>query len=258
MTYANLLLSVEDGIGLLQFNRPEAQNALNKATVDEVYRALDDFRANAAVGVVILTGAGDKAFVGGADIKDLLARGRKEGLEGINARLFTAIEQFEKPTIAAVNGLALGGGCEIAMACDLRVASEAAKFGLPETGLGIIPGAGGTQRLPRLVGLGKAKELVLTGDIITAVEALRIGLVNQVVPAEQLMPAARAMAGKILSRGPLAVRLAKQALNLSARASLDVGLQFEVMSQAVLFESADKKEGMTAFLEKRKPQFRGE
>ncbi len=258
MSYANLLLSVEDGIALLQFNRPEARNALNKATVDEVYRALDELRANAAVGVVILTGAGDKAFVGGADIKDLLSRGRKEGLEGINARLFTAIEQFEKPTIAAVNGFARGGGCEIAMACDLRVASEAAKFGLPETGLGIIPGAGGTQRLPRLVGLGKAKELVLTGDIITAVEALRIGLVNQVVPADQLMPAARTMAAKILSRGPLAVRLAKQALNLSARAPLDVGLQFEVMSQAVLFESADKKEGMTAFIEKRKPQFKGE
>lgn len=258
MSYANLLLSVEDGIGLLQINRPEARNALNKATVDEAYRALDELRANAAVGVVILTGAGDKAFVGGADIKDLLGRGRKEGLEGINARLFTAIEQFEKPTIAAVNGFALGGGCEIAMACDLRVASEAAKFGLPETGLGIIPGAGGTQRLPRLVGLGKAKELVLTGEIITAVEAHRIGLVNQVVPPDQLMAAAREMAKKILSRGPLAVRLAKQALNLSARAPLDVGLQFEVMSQAVLFESADKKEGMTAFLEKRKPQFQGE
>ncbi len=258
MPYENLLLSVEDGIGILQFNRPEVRNALDKATVDEVYLALDEFRANDAVGVVILTGAGDKAFVGGADIKDLLARGMKEGLQGINARLFTAIEQFEKPTIAAVNGFALGGGCEIAMACDLRVASDAAKFGLPETGLGIIPGAGGTQRLPRLVGLGKAKELVLTGDIIPAAEALRIGLVNQVVPPDQVLTAAREMARKILTRGPLAVRLAKQALNLSARAPLDVGLQFEVMAQSVLFESADKKEGMTAFLEKRKPQFKGE
>ncbi|MEK7865888.1 MAG: enoyl-CoA hydratase-related protein [Planctomycetota bacterium] len=258
MPYENLLLSVEDGIGLLQFNRPEVRNALNKATVDEVYRALDEFRADDSVGVVILTGAGDKAFVGGADIKDLLARKMKEGLQGINARLFTAIEQFEKPTIAAVNGFALGGGCEIAMACDLRVASEAAKFGLPETGLGIIPGAGGTQRLPRLVGLGKAKELVLTGEIIPAAEALRIGLVNQVVPPAQVLTAAKEMARKILSRGPLAVRLAKQALNLSARAPLDAGLQFEVMAQSVLFESADKKEGMTAFLEKRKPQFKGE
>ncbi len=258
MPYENLLLSVEDGIGVLQFNRPEVRNALNKATVDEVYQALDEFRANDAVGVVILTGAGDKAFVGGADIKDLLARRMMEGLQAINARLFTTIEQFEKPTIAAVNGFALGGGCEIAMACDLRVASEGAKFGLPETGLGIIPGAGGTQRLPRLVGLGKAKELVLTGDIIPAAEALRIGLVNQVVPPDQVMKAAKEMARKILTRGPLAVRLAKQALNLSARAPLDVGLQFEVMAQSVLFESADKKEGMSAFLEKRKPQFKGE
>lgn len=258
MPYENLLVSVEDGIGVLQFNRPDVRNALNKATVDEVYLALDEFRANEAVGVVILTGAGDKAFVGGADIKDLLARRMKEGLQAINARLFTTIEQFEKPTIAAVNGFALGGGCEIAMACDLRVASESAKFGLPETGLGILPGAGGTQRLPRLVGLGKAKELVLTGEIIPASEAFRIGLVNQVVAPDQVMTAAREMAKKILSRGPLAIRLAKQALNLSARAPLDVGLQFEVVAQSVLFESADKREGMSAFLEKRKPQFRGE
>lgn len=257
-TYKTILLEVSAGIATLTVNRPEVRNALGAETVAEIQAALRELAGRNDVGVLILTGAGDKAFVAGADIRELRQRGKREGLEAINQELFTAVETFPWPVIAAVNGYALGGGCELSLACDIRVAAEEARFGFPETGLGIMPAAGGTQRLPRLVGWGKAKELILTGEIIDAREAARVGLVSQVVPRSDLLATAKAYAEKILSRGPLAVRLAKLALNVSARAGLDAGLEVERLAQTILFESKDKQEGMTAFLEKRKPKFRGE
>ncbi|MGH9861954.1 MAG: enoyl-CoA hydratase/isomerase family protein [Candidatus Acidiferrales bacterium] len=257
-TYKTILVEVSGRIATLTVNRPEVRNALGKETVGEMHAALRALAAREDVGLLIITGAGDKAFVSGADIREVRQRGKREALEAINQELFSAVENFPWPVIAAVNGFALGGGFELALACDLRVAAEEAKFGFPETGLGIIPAAGGTQRLPRYVGWGKAKELIYTGDILDAREAERLGIVNQVAPRAELMAAARALAEKILSRGPLAVRLAKLSLNVAARAGLDVGLQVERLAQTILFESKDKLEGTTAFLEKRKPKFRGE
>lgn len=257
MNYENLLLSCENQIAILTVNRPDVRNALDGKTGGEIRQALAELESREDVGVVILTGAGDKAFVSGADIRELKTRTVLDGLRALNQALSTLLEQFPKPIIAAVNGYALGGGCELALACDLRVASDRAKLGLPETGLGILPGAGGTQRLPRLVGMGRAKELILTGKIVDAVEAERIGLVNRVVPHEQLIPAAREMAAQILARGPLATRLAKLALNLSAETAQEAGLIIEKLAQSILYQSEDKLEGMTAFLEKRKPRFRG-
>lgn len=256
--FKTLLLDIAGGVATLAVNRPEVRNALDFETIGELHAALDHLRDRDDVGVVILTGSGDRAFVSGADIRELAQRKKRDALLGINQRLFTAVEELPKPVVAAVNGVAFGGGCELAMACDLRVAVEEARFGLPETGLGIIPAAGGTQRLPRLVGWGKARELILTGELIDAAEALRIGLVSKVVPRDRLMPEARAYADKMLARGPLALRLAKLALNASARTGLDTGLTIESLAQAICFESTDKAEGMAAFLEKRKPSFRGE
>ncbi len=246
-------VKVEGGIGLVTVDRPEVRNALDRQTADEIRAALADFAARKDVGCVVLTGAGDKVFVSGADVRELQKKDKHDALDSVLSRLFSEIERFPKPTLAAVNGYALGGGCELALACDLRTASENARFGLPETGLGIIPGAGGTQRLPRIVGLGRAKEIILTGEIVDARRALEIGLVNAVGP--DALAAAREMAGKILARAPLALRLAKAALNLGTP---DTGLQFEIAAQALLFETKDKLEGTTAFLEKRKPAFRGE
>ncbi|MFQ5777612.1 MAG: enoyl-CoA hydratase/isomerase family protein [Terriglobia bacterium] len=256
--YRTILLEVSDGIATLTVNRPQVRNALGAETVEEIQAALRELTGRDDVGVVVLTGAGEKAFVSGADIREIRQRGKREALEAINQRLFTAVETFEKPVIAAVNGYALGGGLELALACDIRIAAQEAVFGFPETGLGIMPAAGGTQRLPRIVGWGKAKELILTGERIDAATAERLGLVSRVVPRAELLQAARTMAGKILSRGPLAIRLAKAALNISARAGLDVGLEVERLAQTILFESKDKREGTTAFLEKRKPEFHGE
>jgi enoyl-CoA hydratase len=208
--------------------------------------------------VLIITGAGDKAFVSGADINAIRARKRDDALASINSRLMSAIEAHDAVSIAAVNGYALGGGCEVALACDLRIASTTAVFGLPEPTLGIIPGAGGTQRLPRIVGLGRAKEMILTGARWDAVRALEVGLVSRVVPPAELLPAARALADQVLALGPLAVKLAKAALNASSQMPLSAGLAFESTAQAITFDSHDKMEGTTAFLEKRKPIFRGD
>ncbi len=256
--YNTILLEVSGGIATLTVNRPEVRNALGKETVEEIHAALRELAARDDARVLILTGVGDKAFVSGADIREIRQRGKREALDAINQELFTAVENFLWPVIAAVNGYALGGGFELALACDLRVAAEEAKFGFPETGLGIMPAAGGTQRLPRHIGWGKAKEYIFTGEMIDARTAERLGLVSAVVPRSELMAAARALAGKILTRGPLAVRLAKLSLNVAARAGLDAGLQVERLAQTILFESKDKLEGTTAFLEKRKPQFKGE
>lgn len=244
-------------MAVLTVNRPEKRNALDGATVAEFHAALEAVRA-ARVGVLIVTGAGDKAFVSGADIAAIRSRRRDDALRSVNSGLMAAVEAHEAVVVAAVNGVALGGGCELALACDLRLCAEHAVFGLPEPSLGIIPGAGGTQRLPRVVGLGRAKEMVLTGARWDAGTALRYGLVSEVVPAAELLPAARKMAERVLALGPLAVRLSKAALNASSQMPLSAGLVFESTAQAITFESADKEEGTAAFLEKRRPVFRGE
>ncbi len=257
MTYQNLRLEIDGRIASLTVARPEVRNALDGPTVEEFHRALAQV-ATAKVGVLIITGAGDKAFVSGADIRAIRERRRDDALASINSRLMTAIEGHEAVSIAAVNGVAFGGGCELALACDLRIASENAMFGLPEPSLGIIPGAGGTQRLPRIVGLGRAKEMILTGARWDAEKALAAGLVSEVVPSEGLLATARSLANRILALGPLAVRLAKTALNASSEMPLSAGLLFESTAQAITFESEDKREGTSAFLDKRKPVFRGE
>ena len=248
---------VSESIGTLVIDRPEVKNALDLETVTAVREALGRLEADTSVGAVIITGAGETAFVSGADINDIRARGRDEGLAAINSSLFAEIERFPRPTIAAINGYALGGGCELALACDIRIAADTAKFGQPELGLGIIPGAGATQRLPRIIGLGRAKHLVLTGEIIDAKQALEIGLVSAIAPPGQLQLRARELAKKILRQGPLAARLAKIALNASARVDMDSGLLIETLAQALCYSSEDKLEGTSAFLEKRKPKFTG-
>jgi len=255
--YHNLELRQDGRLATLTVNRPAVRNALDGDTVAEMHRALDEVRAARAT-VLIVTGQGDQAFVSGADISAIRERRRDDALASINSRLMTAVEAHEAVTIAAVNGYALGGGCELALACDLRIAADNAVFGLPEPSLGIIPGAGGTQRLPRIVGLGRAKEMILTGARWDARKALEAGLVSQVVPLDGLMAAARAMAERVLALGPLAVRLAKAAVNASSQMPLGAGLAFESTAQAITFESRDKMEGTSAFLEKRRPRFTGE
>ena len=255
--YKNIRLSIEEGIATLVIDRPSVKNALNRDTVDECHAALQSLAAEPAAGVLVITGAGESAFVSGADINDIRARTRDDGLAAINSSLFSAVERFPRPTIAAINGYALGGGCELALACDIRVAADTAKFGQPELGLGIIPGAGATQRLPRAVGLGWAAHLILTGDIIDARQALEIGLVTAVMPASQLHVRVRELAKRILRQGPLAARLAKLAIQASARVDLDSGLLIETLAQALCYSSEDKQEGTAAFLEKRKAKFTG-
>lgn len=255
--YSNIRVDISESIATLTIDRPAVKNALNLETVQECHAALAALAANAEVGVLIVTGAGESSFVSGADINDIRARGLQDGLAAINSSLFAALEKFPRPTIAAINGYALGGGCELALACDIRVAADTAKFGQPELGLGIIPGAGATQRLPRIVGMGWAKHLVLTGEIIDAKQALEIGLVTAVMPASQLHVRARELGKKILRQGPLAARLAKLALNASSSVDLDSGLLIETLAQAICYDSDDKQEGTAAFLEKRKPKFTG-
>jgi len=252
-----ILLAFEGRVATLTVNRPEVRNALDTATVDAFHRALDEVTRSKTL-VLIVTGAGDKSFVSGADVRAIRERRRDDALAGINSRLMAAVEGHDAVTIAAVNGYALGGGCELALACDLRIAAENAVFGLPEPSLGIIPGAGGTQRLPRIVGLGRAKEMILTGARWDARRALEYGLVGEVQPLAELAQAARALAAKVLALGPLAVRLAKTALNASQQMPLAAGLLFESTAQALTFESADKLEGTAAFLEKRAATFTGE
>jgi enoyl-CoA hydratase len=252
VSYSTILVDVEDRLAVVTFNRPEKRNAIDRTMVNELHDALDGLVADGVAQACVFVGAGDKAFVGGADIAQLRERTADDALQTINAALFNRIESLPFPTLAAVKGYCLGGGCELAMCCDLRVAGEGSKFGQPEVALGIIPAAGGTQRLPRLVGLGRAKELVLTGRIIGAGEAERIGLVNRVVPDDEVLEAAKGLAGEILANGSLAVRLAKLCLNNSSRTGQDSALLLEQISQAVLFESEEKRARMTAFLEKRR------
>jgi len=257
MAHSNIRLEIADAIATLTIDRPDVKNALDLHTVGELRAALQSLAANDEAGVLIITGGGESAFVSGADINDIRARGRDEGLAAINSSLFAEIERFPRPTIAAINGYALGGGCELALACDIRIAADTAKFGQPELGLGIIPGAGATQRLPRIIGMGRAKYLILTGEIIDAKQALEIGLVSIVTPPGQLQIRARELAKRILRQGPLAARLAKVTLNASARVDMDSGLLLETLAQALCYSSEDKLEGTSAFLEKRKPKFTG-
>ena len=251
-SYTSILVDIEDRLATITFNRPEKRNAIDQTMINELHDALDGMVADGVVQCAIFTGAGDKAFIGGADIAQLRERSADDALKTINAALFNKIEALPFPTIAAVLGYCLGGGCELSMCCDLRVCGEGAKFGQPEVALGIIPAAGGTQRLPRLVGLGRAKDLVLTGRIIGAQEAHAMGLVNRVHPDDEVIAGARELAGEILKNGALAVRLAKLNLNNSARTGQDAGLLLEQVTQAVLFESEEKRERMTRFLERKK------
>ena len=257
MEYQNILLTHNNGLAVLTLNRPEVRNALDFETWSEIRAAVRELRFDATVRVVAITGASGKAFASGADIKALLARPVLDQLNSEVNDTLNEIEALNKPVIAAVDGFALGGGCELAMACDIRVATTRSKFGQPEPNLGIIPGAGGTQRLQRLVGIGKAKELIFTGDILDAAEAAKIGLVNRVVEPEQLMAEVEKMAEKIKGKGPVAISVAKMAINTGANTDLFSGLAVERLAQTVALATEDKVEGMTAFIEKRKPEFKG-
>jgi len=259
MEYVNLLISVSDKIATITINRPKSLNALNPATMRELSAAFEEIAAREDAGVVLLTGSGEKAFVAGADISEMRHFTPLQALEfGVFGQgVLERIERLPQPVIGVINGFALGGGCELAMACDLLIAADTAKFGQPEVNLGIIPGYGGTQRLPRLVGRNLAKELVLTGEMITAQRAHEIGLVNRVVPQADLMNAAREVAAKILSKGPVAVRTAKMAMNRGLDLDLSNACALEANAFAVGFSTADRVEGMTAFLEKRKASFTG-
>ena len=259
MPYESLLFDVRDRVATITVNRPDKLNALNDATIRELERAIDEAVERDDVGGVLLTGAGSKAFVAGADIAELAEQGpldgRQRALDG--QRVFTKFERSPKPVIAAVNGYALGGGCELALACHLRLASESARFGLPEVKLGICPGYGGTQRLARLIGKGRALELILTAEMIDAAEAYRIGLVNRVVPAAELSGAAEVMLRQMLAQGPIAVMLAIDAVNRGLESTLDEGLQIEASHFGLLAATEDMREGMRAFLEKRQAVFQG-
>jgi enoyl-CoA hydratase len=259
MPYTNILLEIGSKIATITINRPKALNALNQETLLELIDCFKNVKDNDDAQIVILTGSGEKAFVAGADISFM------RELNPLAVRAFAClgqecmdtIERLEKPVIAAVNGFALGGGCELAISCDIRLASDNAKFGQPEVNLGILPGFGGTQRLPRLIGRGRASELIFTGDMIDAAEAFRIGLVNRVFPQDKLLPACREMAHKIISRGPVAVRLSKDAIINGSEMDLARACAYEVDQFALSFTSADQKEGMDAFLEKRPARFQG-
>jgi enoyl-CoA hydratase len=257
-TYETLLVEQREHVAIITINRPDKRKALNIKTREEGAAALDELRADDGVRVVVITGAGDKAFIAGADIGEFAGRTAVTQRDVMIGRsLFTAIDTFPKPVIAMINGYCLGGGCELAMACDLRIASERASFGQPEINLGIIPGGGGTQRLTHLVGEGKAMELILTGEIIDAQVAHSIGLVNMVVPHEELAAKTLEIANRIAEKSPVALRLAKEAVKTAARSTLDEGLRREIDLFALCFSSADKDEGVNAFLEKRKPEFKG-
>ena len=259
MDYKNIVVEKEDNIVIITISREKALNALNDATIMEMQDFFGHAWMDKEIGCVIITGAG-KAFVAGADISELVKCDVKSGIKKsmLGLYLMKSIENFPRPVIAAVNGFALGGGCELAMACDIRLVSERAKFGQPEVNLGLIPGYGGTQRLSRLVGRGKAKQLIMTGDMIDAAEAYRIGLADEVYAPDELMDRAKAMAKLIASKAPIAVTVAKECINRGLDVNLSAGCDFEKTSFGTIYGTDDAKEGMTAFLEKRKADFKGE
>ncbi len=259
MEYTNLLIERQDAVVLVSINRPKALNALNSEVLGELSQAFREFAQDKSVGAVVITGAGEKSFVAGADITQMkdfnVLEGRNFAMLG--QKVFNQVENLPQPVIAAINGFALGGGCELAMACDIRIAGENAKFGQPEVGLGVTAGFGGTQRLPRLVGRGKAKELLFTGDIIGAQEALTIGLADRVVPVAEVKTYALELARKILSKSPVAVQMTKAAVNKGLDMDLANGQHYEAEVFGLCFSTADQKEGMAAFVEKRKAEFSG-
>ena len=255
----NVLYEKKGPIAYVTLNRPKVMNALNKATINELRAAFEDAREDSVVHGVILTGGGEKAFAAGADIAEIANNTAVEAEEGTRRgqALTDLIENLGKPVIAAVNGFALGGGCELAMACSIRIAAESAKFGQPEVKLGVIPGYGGTQRMPRLIGRGRALKLILSGDIIDAAEAYRIGLVDELVPGASLIERAEAILKKIVANAPLSVKYALEAVNKGLETSVAEGLLIEASLFAVCASTDDKKEGTSAFLEKRAPKFHG-
>jgi enoyl-CoA hydratase len=257
--YKTLIYEKKENIGLLTINRPEKMNAISQELTAELSQLLDEVENDDDLRVIVITGAGDKAFVAGADINELVERDARLGRRVSRERqeIFSRIENLHVPVIAAVNGYALGGGLELALACSIRICSEKAQFGAPEVKLGIIPGDGGTQRLPRLVGQGRAMEMIITGDFIDAQEAHRIGLANKVFPPDKLMEKAMELAQKIASRPPLAVRYAKEAVNRSQEGDSASGFALESYLHALSCTTEDKKEGVSAFLEKRKGKFKG-
>ncbi len=259
MTYENLLIQIDSGIAIITINRPKAMNALNEKTLLELQDIFASVAEDVAVKVVILTGSGEKAFVAGADIAAMQPLSALEARQfaKLGHRVMSAIERCPKPVIAAVNGFALGGGCELALGCDIRIVAENARFGQPEVNLGVIPGFGGTQRLARLIGKGRALELILTGEMIDAAEAYRIGLANKVVPLDQLLDTTKKMASAIISKGSYAVQLAKEAVHNGLELDLDRANQYEAELFGLCFATADQKEGMQAFLEKRQAEFKG-
>jgi enoyl-CoA hydratase/carnithine racemase len=258
-TFANILYEKKGAIAYVMLNRPKVLNALSHATWENLEAAFEDAREDGAIRGVILTGAGDKAFIAGADISELahVTAVEAEQSSAYGQKVLNLIENLGKPVIAAINGFALGGGCETAMACTVRIASESAKFGQPEVKLGLLPGGGGTQRLPRLVGKGRALQLILSGETISAQEAYRIGLVNEVVPAADLITRCEAVLKQIFSNAPIAVKYALEAVNKGLETTQDEGLSLEASYFGLCAATEDKQEGTSAFLEKRKPQFKG-
>ena len=259
MAYENVLVTNEEGTATVTVNRPKALNALNSATLRELSLAFDEIARSADVKVVILTGGGDRAFVAGADISEMVNYSplEAESFAALGQKVMFSIERLPKPVIAAMHGFALGGGCELAMACDIRIASDKLKIGQPEVKLGVLPGFGGTQRLARIVGPGKAKEIIFSGDVYDSTEALRIGLVDRVVPFEKLMEETKKLAKTIASRSEVAVRLSKDAINAGMDVDIESGCMLERKAFGMCFASQDRSEGMKAFLEKREPRFSG-
>ncbi|AET66889.1 enoyl-CoA hydratase/carnithine racemase [Desulfosporosinus orientis DSM 765] len=258
MNYETIIVENEDGIAIVTLNRPEVLNALSSQVFNELADAALTLENDDSVRAVIITG-GEKVFAAGADVKQLASLSAVDVATSIrpSRKAFNLLETMKTPVIAAIAGYALGGGCELALTTDIRIAADTAQFGFPEIKLGIFPGGGGTQRLPRLIGAGKAKELIFGGDIINAEEALRIGLVNKVVPVSELMLEAKKMAKKFVARGAVALQLAKSCINEGLQMELEMGLQYEHKCFSLLFATEDQKEGITAFIEKRKPNFKG-
>lgn len=259
MAYEKIVFEVKGDIAVLTVNRPNKMNALNYQTMDEIQAAVAEVHAGDSIRALIVTGSGDKAFVAGADISEFTELGLKQSYNFIRrgAKIFRDLEALNVPTIAAVNGMALGGGCELAMGCTFRIVSESAVFGLPELGLGVIPGYGGTQRLARIIGTSQALWAMLTGDMINAEQALNLGLANQVAKPEELMDVAMKVAKKIATKAPLAVKFAMIATKSGADLDLESGLVMEALAANLALASEDKKEGVAAFLEKRKPSYTG-
>jgi enoyl-CoA hydratase len=260
MDFANIIYEKDKGIAQITINRPEKRNALNRATRLEMAKALQDTAEDPSVMVLVLSGAGEKSFISGSDLKELStldALQMEEFTSTLGQRFYTRFEELPKPVIAMIDGHCLGGGLELALACDIRMASESSRFGTPEMLIGIMPGSGGTQRLARLVGVGKAKELIYTAEMIDAAEAYRIGLVNHVCPQSELEGAVTRLARRIAGQSPLALKWAKKAINMGQETGLTAGLAYEALAEALLFTGKDREEGIKAFFEKRKPRFIG-